>query len=108
MPNNALLSKLDDVMDRNTPTTGGSMVKDVSSQICTLASANALDELMVLKAADHHIESGVAYGMEGIADGSRTWLITRSKPLKWSQSVFIIVEPSGKCNATVRFEPFGA
>ena len=108
MSENALLDRLVAVMNGNMPPYKDGWVKDVSGEVCPLVSPIELDTLVGLKLGEHEVETGVAQGMEEVKDGSRKWLVTRSKPLAWSQSIFIIIEPGGKCLASIRYEAFGA
>lgn len=91
------------------PPYGDGWVKDVTGQACPLVDAKRLDGLVGIKIGDLAVERGGRIsGMEGVEENSTQWVIARAKAFQWSQSLLILIEPSGKCLASIRFAPFGA
>jgi hypothetical protein len=83
--------------------TAGSSSREVSVEVCPMVSSDSLGALEAAHSTGLKVETGTVTGMGGIEDGSQSWLLTRYRWFQWSQTLWIVISPSGGCFARLDF-----
>lgn len=103
MSEHPYLQQILGIMDRYVPPAPEGGYGDINNEICAIADADRLNEIVGEKVGEHEVTRQTLTKTMDVEPGTPMWVIVRSKKFQWRQNLGIIIESNGKCFARLDF-----